>query len=171
MAHYEIERKYLIDMPEEELLCRQPGCAIWDIEQIYLLGNPGETRRIRRVTEKGEARYYQTIKKRVSAATAEESEARIDQAAYARLSAERDPSLRTILKRRYRIPFRGRMLEIDVYPFWKEQAVLEIELESEADPVSIPEWLRVRREVTDEKRYKNVALARAVPEEKCENPG
>lgn len=59
MTHYEIERKYLIDLPDERFLAAQPDCAVWDIEQIYLLGEPGETRRIRRVVENGQTRCYQ----------------------------------------------------------------------------------------------------------------
>ena len=31
MAHYEIERKYLIDRLDEGKLARQPGCAVWEI--------------------------------------------------------------------------------------------------------------------------------------------
>ena len=165
MTHYEIERKYLIDLPDERFLTAQPDCAVWDIEQVYLLGEPGETRRIRRVVEKGQTRCYQTTKRKVSVATAEERESQIGESEYNRLRAERDPSLQTILKRRYRIPFAGRTLEIDIYPFWQRQAVLEIELESEEELVHIPDWLRVRREVTSEKRYKNVALAREIPAE------
>ena len=165
MAHYEIERKYLIDRPDEGELARRPGCAVWEIEQIYLLSAPGETRRIRRVIENGQTRYYQTTKRRVSSATAEEREAQIERDEYERLRAQRDPSLQTIQKRRYRIPFAGHCLEIDVYSFWQRQAVLEIELESEAEAAQIPDWLRVRREVTSEKQYKNVALAREIPKE------
>ena len=67
MTNYEIERKYLIDLPDERFLAAQPDCAVWDIEQIYLLGEPGETRRIRRVVENGQTRCYQTTKRRVSA--------------------------------------------------------------------------------------------------------
>ena len=66
MTHYEIERKYLIDLPDERFLAAQPDCAVWDIEQIYLLGEPGETRRIRRVVENGQTRCYQTTKRRVA---------------------------------------------------------------------------------------------------------
>lgn len=40
MTHYEIERKYLIDLPDERFLAAQPDCAVWGIEQIYLLGEP-----------------------------------------------------------------------------------------------------------------------------------
>ena len=67
--HYEIERKYLIEMPEETFLREQNGCEIWEIEQIYLLSEPDVTRRIRRVRVDGANHYYRTIKRRVTFTT------------------------------------------------------------------------------------------------------
>ena len=32
----EIERKYLIRMPDEAALRAMPGCAVWEIVQTYL---------------------------------------------------------------------------------------------------------------------------------------
>ena len=163
--HYEIERKFLIDRPDHDCLVRQPDCNIWEIEQIYLTADPGETRRIRKVTEKDSVIYYRTFKRRITNATAAENESEITKEAYEAYLSERNPELNTILKRRYRIPFEGHLLEIDVCPFWKKQAVLEIELASETEPYRIPDWLNVKREVTDDKRYKNIALAHSIPEE------
>ena len=161
--HYEIERKYLIEMPDANFMIRQPDCRVWEIEQIYLKSEPGETRRVRKVTENGRETYFRTFKKRITFVTAEENEAEISREAYENYLKERDTDLQTIEKRRYRIPYCGHLLEIDVYPFWQKQAVLEIELESEAESALIPEWLKIKREVTSDKRYKNVALARNIP--------
>ncbi len=163
--HYEIERKYLIEMPEERFLCEQKDCEIWEIEQIYLNAEPHVTHRIRRVAVNGETHYYQTFKRKVTLATAQESETEIPKEQYDELCTKRNPALQTILKRRYRIPFENHLLEIDIYPFWKKQAVLEIELESESEIARIPQWLRVIREVTEEKCYKNIALAKSIPQE------
>ena len=163
MAHHEIEMKYLIAMPDEGMLAAKPGCQVWEIEQIYLTAEPGTTRRIRRVTEGGETRYYKTFKRRVSAMTAEEDEGLISREAYEAYCGERNPELNVILKRRYRIPYEGQTLEFDVYPFWTDRAVLEIELESEEQKTIIPEWVRILKDVTVDFRYKNVALAREIP--------
>ena len=32
----EIERKYLIRMPDEVELRAMPGCVVWDVTQMYL---------------------------------------------------------------------------------------------------------------------------------------
>ena len=163
MAHHEIEMKYLIAMPDGNFLSAQPGCEIWRIEQIYLTTDPGTTRRIRMVEENGEKRYYKTFKRRVSAMTAEEDEGLISAEEYENFRAERNPGLAAIFKTRYRVPHEGQVLEFDVYPFWTDRAVMEIELESEQQQPKIPEWVKVLRDVTADYRYKNVALAKEVP--------
>ena len=161
--HCEIERKYLIHMPDEEALSQMDGCEVWQIEQIYLRTEPGCTRRIRRVAANGRIRWYRTFKRRISALTCEEDEGQISEEEYLVYRKDADPERTAIVKVRYRVPYAGRVLEIDVYPFWSDRAILEIELECEGEPICIPEWLGVIREVTDDVRYKNVRLAKAVP--------
>ena len=50
--------------------------------------------------------------------------------------------------------------EIDVYPFWKDKAIVEIELRDENVPIVFPDMLKVIREVTDDESYKNASLAK-----------
>lgn len=163
MAHHEIEMKYLIAMPDETELADMEGCSIWEIEQIYLTAEPGTTRRVRRVLEGDEARYYKTFKRRISALTAQEEEGLISREEYETYCTERNLQLNVIVKKRYRIPYADQVLEFDIYPFWKDRAVLEIELESEQQQTVIPEWVSVIRDVTADFRYKNVALANEIP--------
>ena len=163
--HYEIERKYLIRYPDEALLASQPGAVKWEIEQVYLTSEPGETRRVRRVQVNGETHCYKTFKRRVTGMTAQEDEGEIDEAAYEALLSEADPIRRAILKTRYRIPWQGFLLEFDLYPFWKKQAVLEIELESEWQTPAIPDWVSVIRDVSSDFAYKNSQLAFTIPAE------
>lgn len=163
MAHCEIEKKYLIAMPDEAFLRSFEGCEVWDIEQIYLTSAPETTRRIRRVIENGEARYYKTFKRKISAMAAEEDEGLISREEYEAYRAERSPELKPILKTRCRVPYAGQTLEFDLYPFWTDRAVLEIELEREDQPTFIPEWVSVLKDVTEDYRYKNAALAREIP--------
>ena len=162
----ETERKYLIRMPDERQLAAMPGCEIWDIEQIYLQDGPeGETRRIRSVLTGGERKYFRTEKKRVSALSSIENEAEISAESYAALRLQADPALNAIIKRRYRVPYEGHTLEIDVYAFWQDRATLEIELTSEDSEAPVPEWLSVIREVSGEYAYKNRCLADSIPME------
>ena len=161
--HAEIERKYLITMPEEELLASQPGAVRWGITQVYLTAAEGETRRIRRIAEDGSVRFYRTVKHRVSDLTSQEDESEISGETYDALLREADPARSPISKTRWRIPWREHVLEIDLYPFWTDRAVLETELTSEQDTVSLPDWIRVLKEVTGDGRYRNVSIAQSVP--------
>lgn len=163
----EIERKYLIRMPDEGMLREKPGCEVWDIVQTYLNdgGVEGLTQRVRSVRTGGVTRYIYTFKRRVDALTCDEREKEVTEAAYARLLREANPALRPIEKRRFRIPHAGQLMEIDIYSFWDDRATLEIELESEDQAPAIPDWLDVIRELTGERAYKNRYLAEAVPME------
>lgn len=49
--------------------------------------------------------------------------------------------------------------EIDVYPFWNNQAILEIELSDANAPIDFPPFLNIIREVTGEYDFKNSTLA------------
>ena len=50
-------------------------------------------------------------------------------------------------------------IEIDIYPFWKDIAIAEIELNDENQKIELPKKLNVIKEVTNDERYKNVQLA------------
>ena len=160
----EIERKYLIVLPDETVLARH-STERWEIMQTYLKSDSGVTARVRQVTEGEKKRYYHTEKRRVSDLTAEENEREIDGAEYKKLIQGADTGLNPILKCRWRIPYMGHVLEVDVYPFWKKTAVLEVELEGEGEVADIPDWINILKDVTGDVRFKNVCLAREVPSE------
>lgn len=161
----EIERKFLIRMPDVSMLTAQPDCRVRHMVQTYLLALPGETRRVRRVEEEGRVTYIETRKRRVSALSAEETERELTAEAYAALTGEADPTRRAIEKTRYAFPFGGHICEVDIYAFWQDRATLEVELQSEDEALELPDFLPIIKEVTSDKRYKNVNLARALPEE------
>ena len=53
-----------------------------------------------------------------------------------------------------------REFEEEIYPFWKDKAIMEIELSSEEQQVRFPPEIKVIREVTDDPSFKNIALAK-----------
>ncbi len=158
---FEIERKYLIAMPEEGRLAEASAS---DIVQTYLLGEEGTTERVRARAYNDRTEYTHTTKKRLNALRRVELEDRIERETYEQLLRRADPARTPIEKRRFCIPFEGNVIEIDVYPFWKDHAIMEIELEEEKQSFSLPSWIRVIREVTDDLRYTNSALSLKVPD-------
>ncbi|MBQ3269660.1 MAG: hypothetical protein IJH09_07045 [Clostridia bacterium] len=161
--HYEIERKYLIRYPDIGTLKAQKGVEQWEVVQIYLtVSQPGETRRIRQVVSNGEIKYYKTFKRHLSSVKNEEDEGEIDQMEYIRLSKEQQPGCKPLNKTRYRIPYEGHVLEFDIYPFWDDRAIMEIELERENEGAALPDYVRVIRDVSGDLAYKNRSLAENV---------
>ncbi len=164
-AGMEIERKLLIAMPDREALVALDGCRVKAMVQTYLQAPAGETHRVRRVAEKGAVRYVETRKRRVSALAAVEEERDLTEQEYEALLSLADPTRRPIEKTRYAFPFAEHTVEIDVYPFWQDRAVLEVELEREDETFDLPAFLHIYKDVTADKRYKNVNLAREIPVE------
>ena len=162
MANFEIERKYIIRKP---LMLNALERA--DMVQTYLLSTAG-TRRVREVKKSGVKKYYFTEKRRKNHLTCIENEREIDEIEYKTLLLQADPARNAIIKSRYFYPFEGLTFEIDVYPFWEKQCVMEVELGAEDQSFCVPPDIEIIKEVTADKAYKNVSLAKAVPEEIAE---
>lgn len=158
----EIERKFLIRMPDRSVLLAQDGVVVKEITQTYLTAEPGCTRRVRKSVTNGVTFYRRTEKQRLSVLTAVEMEDDLTEDTYLALLEEADPTRYPIQKTRYTFPFAGHLMEIDIYPFWDDRAILEIELTSEEEEYAIPSFLSVVREVSGDKRYKNVNLAKVI---------
>ena len=159
---YEIERKYLIRRPAEAWL--EANCQGTDIIQTYLKTEaPGHSDRVRRRAGKNGVVYTHTVKRRITDLRREEQEREISETEYLSLLQRADPERRVIEKRRYVLAYDGKEFEIDVYPFWQDKAVMEIELSEETETVKLPPQIEIIRDVTADRRYTNAALAREIP--------
>ena len=157
----EIERKYLIARPNLHMLEQLPNCERVEIVQTYLKSDdPDEEVRIRQRGSNGSYIYFKTRKRKTSGLKRVEIEERLSQQEYVSLMVEADPAFRPIRKDRYCLSENGLYYEIDIYPDWKDRAVLEIELHSEDQPIVFPEGIDVIREVTGDRAYSNHELAR-----------
>ena len=157
---YEIERKFLIEYPDLGWLTSIPNCRRIEIFQTYLKSEPGEEVRVRQRGADGHYVYYQTVKKAVTGLKRIEIEQRLTKEEYLCLLMQADPDMRQIRKDRYCLTYDNQYFEIDVYPFWKDKAIVEIELREETQEIRFPEQLRVIREVTNDEAYKNSSLAK-----------
>lgn len=159
----EIEKKYLIKYPDIEHL--KSVSDYTEIEQIYLKSDDGVSERIRKRGNDGEYLYYHTIKIPVTDMTRIEEEKLISCEEYEELKKRADERFNIIYKTRYCIPHDGHTIEVDVFPFWSKQAFAEVELASEDEEFSLPEYISIIRDVTEDKRYTNHALAYEIPME------
>ncbi|MCR5332181.1 MAG: AAA family ATPase [Lachnospiraceae bacterium] len=156
---YEIERKYLIEYPDIAWLESLPNCRRVEIIQTYLKAPEGEEIRVRQRGIDGNYIYFWTTKRRVDDIKRIEIEKRLTQSEYLRLLMDADTSKRQIRKTRYCLTFQNRYFEIDIFPFWQDRAIMEIELNSENAGITFPEGIRIVREVTGEEEYSNMSIA------------
>lgn len=156
----EIERKYLIEYPDIEWLENAPNCQRIEIIQTYLKSDADEEVRVRQRGINGNYIYFKTIKKKVSDIKRVEVEKRLSQAEYLALLMEADTSKRQIRKTRYCLTYKGQYFEIDVYPFWNDKAIAEIELSDENAEIIFPKQIKIIKEVTEDEFYKNASLAK-----------
>lgn len=163
----EIERKYLIACPSEELLASLPEADPTEITQTYLTSNGKEMRRVRRrgSAEKG-WQYTYTRKQTIGFGKHIELEDEIGEEAYARLLQEADPDMHPIEKVRWCFRYEGQLFELDVYAFSRTLATLEIELPDIDAPVTLPPMLDILADVTGRRGYSNYSLSQkqAFPE-------
>lgn len=157
---YEIERKYLIEYPDINWLESNPTCKRIEIIQTYLNSSDAEEIRVRQRGADGNYIYFQTVKRKISDLKRVEIEKRLSQAEYLKLMMDADTTRRQIRKTRYCLTYENQYFEIDVYPFWTDKAIAEIELSDENSAVVFPKQIRVIKEVTDDDSYKNAALAK-----------
>ncbi len=156
---YEIERKFLIEYPDVKTLEANPNCKSIEIIQTYLNSDNGNEIRVRQRGENGNYIYFKTIKKKVSDVKRIEIEKRLSKDEYLTLLMDADTKKRQIRKTRYCLTHENQYFEIDIYPFWGDKAIVEIELSDENAKITFPEYIKVIKEVTDDDAYKNASLA------------
>ena len=162
---YEIERKYIIDIPNIKELEKLPNCTKVDITQTYLKSNDDTERRVRARGIDGNYIYYLTEKRKINSLKRVEVERRLEPNEYIKLLMDADTNLKPIHKTRYCLTENNKYFEIDIYPQWDNQAIMEIELSSEDDIVKTPEFINIIKEVTEDENYKNYNMAHEMPKQ------
>ena len=157
---YEIERKFLIEMPDIEYLESLPNCEKVKIVQTYLNSSDDEEIRIRQRGNNGSYTYSKTRKINVDSMKRIEIETRLTQEEYINELLNADPTRGQIIKERYCLCDKNQYFEIDIYPFWDDKAIAEIELISEDQKIELPDFINVIDEVTDNNNFKNFEIAR-----------
>lgn len=161
----EIERKYIIEIPDILLLEGQENYSVSDIEQIYLSSSPFITHRIRKRSYADRTVYTETKKIRIDKISAYEDEHDISESEYAELSELMKAGTVPVRKRRHVFYFGGQCFEIDVYPAWTKCCILETELASREVNVQLPSFLKIVKEVSGMKEYSNASMSKKFPKE------
>jgi len=133
-----------------------------EITQVYLVTSiPGEERRVRARGDGNSTSYYYTIKRAVSPGVRVEEEKMITRGEYEALLTLRDPAKCTIKKTRTCFFWKDQFFEIDI--FEKPQpglTLMEVERTDRTPELKFPPFVKVIRNVTNEKQYSNSEIAR-----------
>lgn len=152
--HHEIERVWLLSACP----AIPAGAERWTIEQGYLDPESGAEGRVRSIAYPDGRREYVHTLKSGQGLVRQETERRITPEEFARLW----PATvgRRIRKVRHRVREGELTWEVDEFLDWP-LVMVEVELPHESAEASPPAWLRgvMGREVTDDPRYRNSALA------------
>ena len=155
----EIERKFLLsripDFAVKELQLAQKI----SIEQIYVNSSSGEETRIRKRSQNGFSVYYLTRKVPVGPGVRNEREEEIRAIDYMEMQKEQIHGSKIIRKNRYCFAYNNQYFELDIITEPKKRCLLEIELTEEGDRLELPDFLKIKKEVTGDERYSNYALA------------
>ena len=153
------KRKYLIEMPDLEAFAAKYNAMALDMMQTYLSPTvPTVERRIRQQKNGEDYLYFYTEKHLMEDGARWDTEKPISEKQYIRFLMEGDSSLHSVRKVKYRFVFNNYRMEIDVYPFSDDRAVLFVY--AGGGDAELPEELTVIREVTGDPAYKNRQLAR-----------
>lgn len=155
----EIERKFLAELPESEKLCFLSKTGI---TQTYLMkGEDNSQRRVRKTDENGIVTYTYTEKRFITPVIRDEREREISSAEYEQLLLQRDDKCVPVEKVRYRFDYNNQLFELDVYPFSDKLAILELELDTPEQKIDFPDYIKVIKDVSADKKYSNASLANA----------
>ena len=161
----EIERKYIISMPDVEKLSLQPAYTVSRITQIYLESEVGVTHRVRERAFSERIQHTETKKIRIDKISVQELEREISEDEYNSLLPRVKMGTKHIYKTRHTFEHLGKTIEIDIYPNWKRSCIMETELEYRDEEVILPSFIKILREVTGDRSYSNAGMAESFPPE------
>jgi CYTH domain-containing protein len=163
----EIERKYVIEMPNTSELCHLEAYTVSHITQTYLESDDDVAHRVRKREFFDHTQYTETKKIRIDKMSVHELEREINEAEYTNLVKNIKQGTEHLYKTRHTFSHLGKTIEIDIYPYWKKSCIMEIELESREEEINIPSFINVITEVTGDKTYSNAQMASKFPKEIC----
>lgn len=151
------KHKYLIAMPDTEALCSKYNAVPLEMMQTYLTQtDPNVERRIRQQLSGSIYLYFYTERRRGEDGQKWVTERPISEKEYIALLMQCDLSLHPVRKTKYRMTYADKRLELDIYPFSQEHAIL---FTYGNDELELPPEITVLREVSGMEDYKNRALA------------
>lgn len=152
----ETERRWLVKSAEIDV----PVETVF-VEQIYLKSSEDKTERIRKRGQAGAWVFTRTIKDKKVNGSGKEVEKKISELEYDVLKEQADESRRPIYKKRNYFLWENQYFELDEFvdPI-TGTLILEIELDDINQPVTLPPFIKIDREITSDPQWTNKAIAK-----------
>ena len=154
-----IERKYLVSKPDLSVFSQYVDTTEIDILQTYLPSVKNVERRVRKRSQYGYSTYYLTEKHRITCNKNVKIERKISQKEYMHYLSEQVSQLLPITKKRICFVYNFQYFELDLFDFPSDFALLEIKLTNTNSSVSLPPFIHVLKDVTDNSSYRNYNIA------------
>ncbi len=162
----ETEKKFIIRIPSVSLLEKEEGYRKSEITQTYFFSPSGVTHRVRKREFENEVIYTETKKTRISKMSVIEDERALSSEEYEELLATQEIIGTPLSKTRHIFHYDSHTIEIDIYPFWKKSCILEVELKSEDEQISLPPYIEIIEDVSGSREYSNYTMSLAFPKER-----
>ena len=155
---YPIQRqhKFLIDSIDFDKLKGNHLVKV-DIEQFFTDLSDKDDTMVRKTVRDGDASYCKTIKRDTDVISERITTSRriSDKEYYELLDSTTD---KPIKKSRYCFTYNNQYYKLDIFEEPKGLIILETELTNASKKLEIPDFLTVKKEITDDKDYRNVNI-------------
>ncbi len=157
----EIERKFVCRPLSWEDI--PVPCQDISIEQTYLQSaDPQTVLRVRKRGQRGSYVYYRTEKRDIRQGVRAETEERISRDVYEACLAFKKPGTQPIRKQRWCFVYEHQYFELDLIPRdGGTLYMLELELTEQNQAITLPPFISIVKDVTNDPAYSNYMLSQA----------
>ena len=160
---HETYRKYLIEVDDGllERVRSEANYSTSHIIQHYLRSDGGYERRIRMRERDDGIMYIYTEANYISGNERVKVDRVLTERQYKDFFHQIDPELNVIDKTRYSFIHDKLFYKLDVFNFDTSRGILSVDQPADGHDVVLPDYIKVIKEVTDDKNYKNYYLAKS----------
>lgn len=156
---FDTKKKYLIKYPNIAELEKMSNVEKVEIYQTYINCTNDEKIQIRKRGLNDSFVYYQT-RVRIQNGQLLQVEKQLTKNEYEEKLLNADKTRKQLHRTRYCFVEQNNFIEIDIYPFWKDKAILNIELNSKNEKVDLPSFVEVIEDISSNNAYLNSELAK-----------
>lgn len=158
----EIFKKYLIEVDDTmlEKIKEAPNYVYSHLIQYFLASVSGKERRIRK-RERGDSTIFTYSEATYSSPNTRNKHDRIiSEREFYQYLSEKDEN-GEIDKQRHAFIYDNHFFKLDIFSFDQSKGLLSVQIPDEQDEIRLPDFIRILKDVSEDKNYKNYYLAKS----------